>query len=64
LLELGAERRDADGLALEVLRRLEVGLRENDDGCRVAPKDRADRADIHALGLAEPDDIAVNESEL
>ena len=64
LLELGPARRDSDRLAFQFLGGLDAGFREHDGGGRVAPVDRADHRELHALGDAGADDEPVGEPEL
>ena len=59
-----AARRDSDRLAFQLLGGLDAGFREHDGGRRVAPVDRGDHREFHALGDAGADDEAVGESEL
>jgi hypothetical protein len=53
-----------DGFAFEILRRLDAGIGEGDDGGRPAPKNAADGFDRHALGDAVGGDKAVGEADL
>ena len=64
LLKLGRAGRDGNGFALEVLRRLDVGVREHDYRGRIAPVDAGDGPDAHALRDAVADHKAVRKSEL
>src|SRR5262249_20266295 len=56
--------RNGNGLALKVLRRLDLGVGEDDDRGRIATIQSGDRPDVHALRHAVADDIAVREAKL
>src|SRR4029450_5034115 len=63
LLELRRTCWNRDRPALEVLQRLDIGLFEDHDRSWVAAVDRRDHDDVHVLGDAVPDHVAVRKSE-
>src|SRR5262245_7327335 len=64
LLELSRTGCNGNGLALKVLRRLDVGVGEDDDRSRIATIQSGDCHDTHAFRDTVPHDIAVREAKL